>query len=171
MEILNNLNKLHQFWHKRVLFVCSGNICRSAAADGMLRQQLSDLGLSDKIYVDSVGTHGFHQGEAPDPRTIAVAEEDGINIKFLRARKITAKDFEKFDIIYAMDHGHYEELHQLKPSDATCEIEMYLETGDVPDPWYGEKEDFYIMYDIIKERMPHIIKSISAGLEETPAEG
>lgn len=166
MEILDNLNKLQNYWHKRVLFVCSGNICRSPTADGMLRHELQQAGLSDKIYVDGAGTHGFHQGERPDPRAIEVAAEKGVDLSLLTARKVTEKDFEQFDVIYAMDHGHFEILQRLKPKHATCDIKMYLQTGDVPDPWYGNKEDFYEMYDIIKARMPQIIADLSVGIDE-----
>ena len=164
MEILDNLNKLQIFWHKRVLFVCAGNICRSSAADGLLRHMLSDAGLSDKIYVDSAGMHGFHKGEKPDQRGIDVAAEDDIDLSLLQARKIDVLDFDKFDVIYAMDHGNFAELQALKPEHSTCSIEMFLNAGDVPDPWYGTKDDFYVMYDIIKKQMPHIITALTVDL-------
>ena len=87
----------------RVLFVCMGNICRSAMAEGVFRQLTRQAGLSEIVTVDSAGTHAFHEGEAPDRRAQTTASKRGYDITGLRARAVSEKDFDQFDLILAMD--------------------------------------------------------------------
>src|SRR5690606_21957555 len=99
----------------RVLFVCTGNICRSPTAEGVFRHLLREAGMDGRIGADSAGTHGYHVGEAPDRRTVACARRRGIDLSGLRARRVRAGDFEDFDLILAMDRGHLARLRELAP--------------------------------------------------------
>ena len=82
----------------KVLMVCLGNICRSPLAEGILKSKIN----SDLVFVDSAGTGGYHIGNPPDTRSIAVAKKYGINIANQRCRKFSNSDFEEFDIIYVI---------------------------------------------------------------------
>lgn len=133
-----------------LLFVCTGNICRSPTADGVMRA------LSPHLLVDSAGTHAYHVGEAPDQRSQAAAQARGYDLSGLRARKVTRDDFRRFDLMLAMDAGHYEHLLRLKPSDATAEIGLFcayagLGRRDVPDPYYGSMRDFEACFTLIEQ--------------------
>ena len=87
-----------------VLFVCTGNICRSPTAEGILRRRVEELGL--EVVVDSAGTHGYHVGDAPDPRSVRAAAKRGYDISKLKGRKLSAEDFERFDFVVALDNEH-----------------------------------------------------------------
>src|SRR6478672_5503423 len=87
-----------------VLFVCTGNICRSPTAEGILRKRVEELGL--EVVVDSAGTHGYHVGDAPDPRSIKAAARRGYDISRLKGRKLSSDDFERFDFVVALDDEH-----------------------------------------------------------------
>src|SRR5262245_24007892 len=90
-----------------VLFVCTGNICRSPTAEAVFRKLVADAGMLETIAADSAGTHGYHIGEPPDPRARDAAAVRGYDLSGLRARKFERADFERFDLIVAMDRGHY----------------------------------------------------------------
>ncbi|MHC4816226.1 MAG: low molecular weight protein-tyrosine-phosphatase, partial [Planctomycetota bacterium] len=94
----------------KVLFVCTGNICRSPTAEGVLRKLVSDAGLGNRIEVDSAGTEGYHVGDPPDPRAIRTASRRGYDLSGLRARRVKRGDFERFDLLISMDRGHHERL-------------------------------------------------------------
>lgn len=130
-----------------VLMVCTGNICRSPTADGLLRHRLREAGLHDRVVVDSAGTHGYHIGHPPDRRSAAKARSYGVDICMLRARQVEAADFQRFDLILAMDQGHYDILLQLCPPQHRDKLRLYLEYApdfgrDVPDPYYSGEDGF-----------------------------
>ncbi len=111
--------------------------------------------LSPTFTIDSAGTHGYHIGEPPDARSQATAKLHGVNLSGLRARKVTLADFTKFNLILAMDAGHYEYLARLKPKNATATLALFCEyaglgTQDVPDPYYGSAQDFEACFDLIE---------------------
>lgn len=127
--------------------VCTGNICRSPTADGLLRHMLGEAGLSDCVLVDSAGTHDYHIGAAPDPRSIATAHGHGIDLSPLRARQVCAADFTRFDLILAMDNGHFTRLRRLCPPAQQDRVRLYLSYAphfgrEVPDPYYGGPDGF-----------------------------
>lgn len=141
---------------KNILFVCLGNICRSSMAEGILRAELKKRGLSH-IEVDSAGTSNWHIGNRPDKRAIATAANHGIDISSQRARQITADDFDKFDLIVAMDTDNYADLQALAPSASPKQLVMCLDFsslgsgGNVPDPYYGGQEGFNLLVGMLED--------------------
>jgi len=129
-----------------ILFICTGNICRSPSADGILRHMAVKRGLDLKI--DSCGTHGYHVGEAPDHRAIEVARGRDVDLSFLRARKLAAHDFEDFNLLLAMDRGNLEIMKQQCPPEHAHKLALFLGDQDVPDPYYGSTQDFEHVYDL-----------------------
>lgn len=129
-----------------ILFVCLGNICRSPLADGALRHAVAQNGL--RWTVDSAGTGGWHAGDAPDARAIAVAARHGVDISRLRGRQVRSDDFIRFDLILAMDHDNLAGLHAIAPSDHTADVRLALDLVDgrsgqaVADPYYGDARGF-----------------------------
>lgn len=129
-----------------VLFVCLGNICRSPLAEAALREEARRLGLD--LTIDSAGTGNWHAGEPPDPRAIAAARRNGVDISGQRARQVCAQDFFDFSEIVALDRSNLRELSQIAPEGATARLSLLLdhvpgrEGQSVDDPWYGDDEDF-----------------------------
>ena len=111
----------------RVLFVCTGNICRSPTAEGVFRHQVREAGLEHAIATDSVGLGGWHVGEPPDARAVGAARRRGIDLSDIRARQLTAGDFTRFDLLLAMDRGHYRDLSRRCPADRADRVRMFLE--------------------------------------------
>jgi protein-tyrosine phosphatase len=146
----------------RVLLVCTGNICRSPTAEGVLRRFAAQAGVS--LQVDSAGTHDYHVGEPPDERAVAHARRRGYDLSDLRARRIERRDFESFDLVLAMDRGHLRILERLCPPAQRAKLQLLLDYApalgerDVPDPYYGGPEDF--------ERALDLIEAASRGLIE-----
>ena len=125
----------------RILFVCLGNICRSPTAEAVLRALAAREAPELSLEVDSAGTSGYHVGQPPDPRTRQAAARRGYNLSTLRARIIEPLDFERFDLILAMDRENLRALRGRAPSTAACErLRLFLEFApqgspqDVPDP-------------------------------------
>lgn len=140
---------------RSVLFVCTGNICRSPTADGVFRKLVAEAGLD--VRVDSAGTHGYHIGDPPDPRTVRAARSRGYDLSPLRARKLVAADFSRFDLLLAMDRGHLEIMRRLAPAGSPAELALFTEFApapwrglDVPDPYYGGPEGFTVVLDMVE---------------------
>jgi protein-tyrosine phosphatase len=134
----------------RILFVCTGNICRSPTAEGVMRTLLESAGLGRQIEVDSAGTHGYHIGELPDPRTQKAALRRGYDLSALRARKVALEDFTRFDHVLAMDAGHLHLLRRVCPPEHHAKLSLFLHK-DVPDPYYGDAKDFERVLDLAEE--------------------
>lgn len=137
----------------KVLFVCLGNICRSPTAEAVFRSVLELEGAGLDVEVDSAGTHGYHIGEPPDPRTQAAARRRGIEMASLRARQVHASDFEEFDLILAMDHENLAELRRRCPPRLQERVRLFLEytalaDREVPDPYYGGEAGFEQVLDL-----------------------
>src|SRR6056297_2198484 len=109
----------------KILMVCTGNICRSPAAEGVLTHHLAQAGLAGAVTVDSAGTHGYHIGDPPDRRMIATAAARGYAIDGQRARRVAVSDFHDFDLILAMDRSHLAALERIAPDDATAECRLF----------------------------------------------
>ncbi|CAN7302990.1 low molecular weight protein-tyrosine-phosphatase [Pararhizobium sp. LjRoot238] len=142
----------------RILFVCLGNICRSPLAEGIFRH----LSRGYPVEVDSAGTGGWHIGDLPDRRSIAVAGRHGIDITGQRGRKIDASDFEAFDLIFAMDRNNLATLRALAPPAARRKLHLFLDytlgvERDVPDPYYEGPEGFEAVYSMLFEGCSSLI--------------
>ncbi|MCH2033128.1 MAG: low molecular weight phosphotyrosine protein phosphatase [Tenacibaculum sp.] len=147
----------------RILMVCLGNICRSPLAEGILRSKI----LTDAVTIDSAGTSGLHEGELPDPRSIAVAKSNGIDITDQRSRKFKVADFDNFDLIYAMDQSNYQNILDIaRNSDDECKVKMILnesnpeENLNVPDPYYGGDKGFDNVFRMLDEACDNIASKI-----------
>lgn len=141
---------------RRILFVCLGNICRSPLGEALLRAKAEALGLDGRVEADSAGTGGWHQGDPPDPRSIAAARRHGIDISGLRARKVRLADFSDFDMIFAMDRSNLRDLVKITPHDSSADIHLFMdfvsgEKRDVPDPYYGDDGDFEVVCQMLSQ--------------------
>lgn len=147
----------------KILMVCLGNICRSPLAEGIMRAKLP----ADFV-VDSAGTSGFHSGDAPDPRSIAVAQKYGIDISNQRSRQISVQDFEEFDKIYCMDKSNLNNVLALAENDEQRQkVALLLTEADsesifteVPDPYYGGAKGFEKVFEMIDIACEEIVKKI-----------
>jgi len=149
----------------RILFVCSGNICRSPMAEALFVHMARERGVQDRFTVDSAGTHGYHEGEAADPRTRRLGAKHGIDVTSI-AREIRPSDFVDFDLILAMDRGHQRELNRRSPEAQRHKIRLmrsYDRKGvdpDVADPYYGGMEGFERMYDVLQRCCGHLLDAL-----------
>ncbi|WP_411817412.1 low molecular weight protein-tyrosine-phosphatase [Hyphococcus sp. DH-69] len=137
----------------KILFVCLGNICRSPAAEGILRAKAKDRDF--EVFIDSAGTGGWHVGNPPDSRMIKSAAARGIDISYQRARQVDLSDFYQFDYLLAMDLSNHSDLLDLAPHNRTCDIRLFLDfaDGDVretPDPYYGGAHGFEHVLDLLE---------------------
>jgi protein-tyrosine phosphatase len=141
----------------RVLFVCMGNICRSPMAEGVFRHMIRQAGLDDVVRVESAGTHAFHVGEAPDKRAASTVAKRGYDISDLRARRVDDADFERFDLILAMDWDNLSLLQQQAPKKAHHKLQLLMrfatehESATIPDPYYGAQQGFEQALDFIED--------------------
>lgn len=139
---------------KSVLFVCTGNICRSPTAEALFEAAVKAGGFAHLTH-DSAGVDSHHIGQMPDPRTRAVAKNRGTPMEHLVARNVRPEDFDEFDVILAMDDSHLKALMRMKPETSKAEVALYLayagidERPDVPDPYYGETADFEYVYELL----------------------
>ncbi|NZD64775.1 low molecular weight phosphotyrosine protein phosphatase [Rhizobium sp. WYCCWR 11290] len=132
-----------------ILFVCMGNICRSPLAEGIFGDLVAEAGLSGGFTVGSAGTGGWHEGEPPDRRSIAIAKSHGIDISGQRARRVQPRDFRDFDLILAMDRDNLAALSKSAPPGANIRLfgDIALGTGEeIPDPYYGGPGGFELVY-------------------------
>jgi len=138
-----------------VLFVCTGNICRSPTAEGVFRALLARNYLQDRVRTDSAGTHDYHVGEPPDRRAAAHALARGYDISGLRARQIMQRDFESFDLLLAMDRGHLRYMARICLPQYRGKLKLFLDfagvpEADVPDPYYGGAQGFEQVLDMVE---------------------
>ena len=140
----------------RVVFVCTGNICRSPTAEGVLRALAAARGLADQIEVASAGLEGWHVGAPPDARSQAHALRRGVDLSALRARHFSTQDFEMHDLVVALDAGHHAQLLRMCPParrhtlKRAADFSVRVPVGGVPDPYYGEPADFEQVLDLVE---------------------
>ena len=134
----------------KVLFVCTGNICRSPTAAGVFAHFVGQAGLVDAIQVESAGTHDYHVGRPPDERAQEHARRRGYDLSALRARQVRRRDFAEFDHIVAMDRGHLELLRSQCPPEHQPKLRLLIKGRDVPDPYYGGPEGFDQVLDLVE---------------------
>lgn len=151
----------------KILFVCTGNICRSPSAEAVFRAMTQRAGLEKRFVVDSAGTHDYHVGEPPDPRAINAARRRGIDLKPLRGRQVCKRDFASFDLILAMDRTHLALLLDRCPPKQAHKIRLFLSfdpqtpTRHVPDPYFGEESDFVTMLHLIESGAQALLQSLT----------
>ena len=139
----------------RVLFVCLGNICRSPTAEGVLRHKLQQAGLERQVEVASAGTGGWHAGEPPDKRTQRAAQLRGYDLSQQRAQQVRVQDFERYDLILAMDNSNLRDLQAMQPANGKAELDVFLRRykgvkSEVPDPYYDGEQGFVEVLDLIE---------------------
>ncbi len=149
-----------------VLFVCTGNICRSPTAEAIFRKLAADVGMAEAVVADSAGTHGYHVGEPPDTRAQKAAAKRGYDLSGLRARRIEDADFQRFDLILAMDQDHYAILARSGGSSAGHKLKLMMSYAqrfkerDVPDPYYGGPQGFERVLDLLEDAASGLLKSL-----------
>ena len=151
-----------------VLFVCTGNICRSPTAEGVFRAVVAAAGLAGEIRADSAGTHDYHTGEAPDARSAAAAARRGIDLGALRARRVAEDDFTAFDLILAMDRENLHDLRDRNRGGDAVAPSLFLDHApalgrhDVPDPYYGGENGFELVLDLVEAASAGLLAHIRA---------
>ncbi len=151
----------------RVLMVCMGNICRSPTAEAVLRRKLADAGLDDRVEVDSAGTHAYHVGNPPDERSQAHARLRGYELASLRAREVVEADFERFDLLLAMDWDNLALLEADCPPPHRRKLRRLMEYAPhagsevVPDPYAGGAAGFERVLDLVELACDGIVRVLS----------
>lgn len=158
----------------RVLMVCMGNICRSPTAEGVLRAKLQQAGLADMVHVDSAGTHGYHSSEPPDARATRHAAQRGYDLSTQRARPVAPEDFQRFDLLLAMDEDNLAWLRERAPEAVRAHpgrIALLLShagrharTREVPDPYYGGPAGFDHVLDLVEQACDGLVEHLRVEL-------
>lgn len=154
---------------KKVLFVCLGNICRSPAAEGVMRHLVERAGLDGRIECDSAGTYGGHAGERADARMRRAALRRGYDLQSI-SRQIRSDDFDRFDMIVTMDDSNYERVHRLAPTHEAAQkifrmtdfCRRHPDATYVPDPYYEGAEGFERVLDLLEDACEGLLSAISA---------
>lgn len=153
---------------KSILFICLGNICRSPIAEGVFRHAAQQRGMLDRFTLDSAGLGSWHIGHPPDERAQAAMRVRGIDISYLRARRITAADFDRFDLILAMDRANRAGLYKLAPKDRQSKIGLLMDHApnmtvqEIPDPFFGDKGAFDYACQLIDAACRGLLVSLTA---------
>lgn len=153
-----------------VLFVCMGNICRSPTAEAVFRAQVDAAGLTERVHIDSAGTHAYHIGSPPDQRSQETAAARGVSMDGQRARRVQAEDFDAFDYIVAMDGANLAILQDLEPEDARATLSLMLDHHpeapfrEVPDPYYGGASGFERVFDLVDAASAGLLAEVNARL-------
>ncbi|MGK8203283.1 low molecular weight protein-tyrosine-phosphatase [Burkholderia cenocepacia] len=151
-----------------ICFVCLGNICRSPTAEGVMRHHVDAAGLADRIDVDSAGTGDWHVGEPPDTRAQAAARLRGYDLSALRARQVGAADFERFDLLLAMDEANLAELRRRCPPQHRDKVRLLMEFApgatetEVADPYFGGAQGFEQVLDQIERACEGLLHTLRA---------
>ncbi|MBE9117655.1 low molecular weight phosphotyrosine protein phosphatase [Lusitaniella coriacea LEGE 07157] len=158
----------------KLLFVCLGNICRSPSAENIMNHLIAQAGLSDRISCDSAGTSSYHIGSSPDRRMRAAAKERGIVLEG-KARQFEATDFEAFDLILAMDRDNYRDIlfadvdgNYRNKVQLICDFASRHRDREVPDPYYGGKEGFNYVIDLLLDACEGLLQEIIQSQNLTP---
>ncbi|HVY07608.1 MAG TPA: low molecular weight protein-tyrosine-phosphatase [Burkholderiales bacterium] len=158
-----------------VLFVCMGNICRSPTAEGIFLRRVAEAGLGDRITVDSAGTHSYHVGRPPDPRSRAAAAVRGYELDELRARLVTPEDFARFDHILAMDSDNLADLKLIAPPGLESKARLLMDYAskwiglEVPDPYAGGPDGFVRVLDMIENACDGLLDQVKKELGVAPS--
>jgi protein-tyrosine phosphatase len=151
----------------RICFVCMGNICRSPTAEGVMREMLARAGLGDRVALDSAGTGGWHVGELPDPQTREAARRRGLSLDH-RARQFVPADFDRFDLLLAMDHSNLRNMSRMASSEAQrSKLRLFRsfdaaspDGAEVPDPWGGSDDGFETVLDVCEAACRGLVEHV-----------
>ncbi len=152
----------------KILAVCLGNICRSPLAEGLLRREIEARGLDWEVA--SGGTAGYHTGNPPDPRSIAVARENGLDIKEQRSHRVTVEDLETFDIVFGMDRQNVKDLMaRAITEEQRKKIHLFLDYAglretdgpDVFDPYYDDRA-YAGVYELVERAAIRTLERLAA---------
>lgn len=169
-EMMEN-NSLNHKPKCKILFVCLGNICRSSAAEGVMRHLVEEAGVADQFEIDSAGILSYHRGELPDPRMRAHAARRGYRLTH-RSRPVTTDDFLHFDLIVGMDARNMDDLRERAPSPSEwarlCRMtdfcRLHTDADHVPDPYYGGAEGFEYVLDLLEDACAGLLQAcLTAG--------
>ena len=154
----------------RVLFVCLGNICRSPAAEGVMRALVEAEGLGDRILVRSAGTAGWHTGKLPDQRMRTAAQNRGYNLSS-RARQVDETALRENDLVLVMDRQNLQDVHSIdRTSQFSGKIRLFCdfctdhEEKEVPDPYYGGEQGFELVLDLLEDGCRGVLAHIRSAL-------
>lgn len=159
---IENQNKI------KVLFVCLGNICRSPSAEAIMKKLVSEAGLTDRIFIDSAGIHGYHEGELPDSRMRMHGSRRGYKLDSL-SRPVKTADFYDFDMIIGMDDSNISDLRRKAPDvESLDKIHRMTDFSHnklhdhVPDPYYGGASGFELVLDLLEDSCAGLLEAISS---------
>ena len=147
---------------RSVLFVCTGNICRSPTAEAVLRHLAEEEGI--ELRIASAGIGDWHVGSAPDERAQHHARGRGYDLSALRARQVRPSDFAEFDLILAMDRGHLRALERMAPKEHRRKVRLFVEGRDVPDPYYGGPEGFEQVLDLVEAACRDLLQELKSAI-------
>lgn len=157
----------------KVLFVCMGNICRSPTAEGVFSALIKSQNIENQFEIDSAGTHAYHEGDAPDLRAQKAAKDRGVDLAYIRGRKVIVGDYQDFDFLLVMDKDNYRNLMQYCPEEHQHKVRYFLEyaphleTVEVPDPYYGGKYGFERVLDMVEDASTGFLNSLKQSGEIT----
>ncbi|MDH3712518.1 MAG: low molecular weight phosphotyrosine protein phosphatase [Gammaproteobacteria bacterium] len=149
-----------------VLFICSGNICRSPTAQGVFEHKVVQAGLGERIFVDSAGTHGFHIGSRPDSRAQRAAERRGFDLSRQRSRRVEVDDFANFDYLIGMDRDNIQALREVCPPANYDKLSLFMQfvatadVDEVPDPYYGGTHGFERVLDLVEQASDALLEHV-----------
>jgi protein-tyrosine phosphatase len=150
-----------------IIFVCTGNICRSPTAEAIFKSKIEGMGLTDFFLVDSAGTHGYHIGQSPDQRSVSAAKPYNYSFEGIKSRAFDVSiDYEN-DYIIAMDQSHLNWLMENKPLECSSKIDLLmnfdqnsLSNVDIEDPYYGGEKGFKLVIEKIQCGINKLIEHI-----------
>jgi protein-tyrosine phosphatase len=143
---------------RSILFVCTGNICRSPTAEGVFKSLCKGAGI--ELRIESAGLGDWHVGDPPDERAQHHAKNRGYDLSAQRARQVRPHDFDEFDLILAMDRGHLRVLQRMAPAQHRAKVRLFVADRDVPDPYYGGPDGFERVLDLVEERCRALLEEI-----------
>lgn len=154
-----------------LLFVCLGNICRSPAAEGIMKKMIEDEGLENRVFVDSAGTSNWNEGKTPDERMRLHGTKRGYDFCTI-ARSFRSSDFEKFDYILVMDNNNYMNVKKLASSEEdvskihrmTDFSSKFSDHDHVPDPYYGGDDGFNLVMDLLEDAAKGLLEEVKTKL-------
>jgi protein-tyrosine phosphatase len=153
-----------------VLFICSGNLCRSPTAQGVFEHRVTQAGLGEKVFIDSAGTHGFHVGSQPDDRAQRAARQRGFDLSRQRSRRVAQADFVNFDYLIGMDHDNIRALREVCPPAHHDKLSLFMwfvataDVEEVPDPYYGGTRGFERVLDLVEQASDALLEHVRSRL-------